>query len=196
MLKTILMMYITLAPTILAGIFNMIWVKLPVLNALKKPVDGGHTLGDGRRIFGDNKTWKGIAGYLILNALFAVLWGLLCSQTDLNRLNLFYISHGNTVPYNLLIGVLLGLGYSLFELPNSFLKRRLDIEPGKTVKGFWKVFFILLDQADSIFGVALVVWLFYDIGILLYLGFVALGAITHLLLNMLLYFAHLRKNMF
>ena len=189
-------MYITLAPTILAGIFNMIWVKLPVLNALKKPVDGCHTLGDGRRIFGDNKTWKGIAGYLILNALFAVLWGLLCSQTDLNRLNLFYISRGNTVPYNLLIGVLLGLGYSLFELPNSFLKRRLDIEPGKTVKGFWKVFFILLDQADSIFGVALVVWLFYDIGILLYLGFVALGAITHLLLNMLLYFAHLRKNMF
>ena len=63
-------------------------------------------------------------------------------------------------------------------------------------KGFWKVFFIFLDQADSIFGVALVVWLFYDIGILLYLGFVAVGAVTHLILNMLLYFAHLRKNMF
>ena len=91
---------------------------------------------------------------------------------------------------------MLGLGYSLFELPNSFLKRRLDITPGKTIKGFWKVFFIFLDQADSIFGVALVVWIFHDIGILLYLGFVAAGAVTHIVLNMLLYFAHLRKNMF
>lgn len=196
MLKTVLMMYVTLAPTILAGIFNMIWVKLPILRVLRKPIDAGHTLKDGRRIFGDNKTWKGIAGYILLNTVFAVLWGLLCSQTVLGSLSFFYAGHSNTVAYNLLIGVLLGLGYSLFELPNSFLKRRLDIEPGKTVKGFWKVFFIFLDQADSIFGVALVVWLFYDIGILLYLGFVAVGAVTHLILNMLLYFARLRKNMF
>ena len=92
--------------------------------------------------------------------------------------------------------MLLGLGYSLFELPNSFLKRRLDITPGKSVSGFWKVFFIFLDQADSVFGVALVVWLFYPLGIGLYLLYVLVGAGTHLLLNMMLYFMHLRKNMF
>ena len=90
----------------------------------------------------------------------------------------------------------MGLGYSLFELPNSFLKRRLDITPGKTLKGFWKVFFIFLDQADSVFGVALVVWIFYPLGILLYIAYVLVGALTHIILNMLLYFMKLRKNMF
>ena len=151
---------------------------------------------DGRRIFGDNKTWKGIAGYVLLNTVFTVLWGFVCLNPKVAELDFFYLNHGSTIPYNILVGVLLGLGYSLFELPNSFLKRRLDIEPGKTIKGFWKVFFIFLDQADSIFGVALVVWIFHDIGILLYLGFVAVGAATHIILNMLLYAAHLRKNMF
>lgn len=196
MFKTILMMYVTLAPTVLAGIFNMIWVKVPFLKFLSRPIDGGRSLKDGHRIFGDNKTWKGIVGYVLLNVLFAFIWGFVCSGQQMRELNFFYLTHENTLSYNLLIGVLLGLGYSLFELPNSFLKRRLDIQPGKTIKGFWKVFFIFLDQADSIFGVALVVWIFYDIGILLYLGFVLLGAATHLILNMLLYFAHLRKNMF
>ena len=38
------------------------------------------------------------------------------------------------------VALLLGLGYSLFELPNSFLKRRLGIEEGKTAKGFKKYF--------------------------------------------------------
>ena len=190
------MMYVTLAPTILAGVFNMVWIKLPVLESLRKPIDCGKSLKDGKRIFGDNKTWKGIVGYILLNMVFAVIWGFVCRTGILASLNFFYLEHDNTVLYNVLIGVLLGMGYSLFELPNSFLKRRLDITPGKTIKGFWKVFFIFLDQADSIFGVALVVWMFHDIGILLYLGFVAVGALTHIIFNMLLYFAHLRKNMF
>mgnify|MGYP001393277506 CR=1 FL=1 len=93
-------------------------------------------------------------------------------------------------------GVLLGFGYALFELPNSFLKRRLDITPGKTISGGWKAFFIFLDQADSIFGCALVVWLFYDLGIGLYLLYVLIGALTHIIVNMLLYVCKLRKNPF
>ena len=195
-LTTVLMMYVTLAPTILAGIFNMIWIKLPVLKSTAKPIDAGKNFVDGKRIFGDNKTWKGIIGYVLLNTFFAVIWGFVCKIGTLESLDFFYVNHENTVVFNLLVGVLLGLGYSLFELPNSFLKRRLDITPGKTIKGFWKVFFIFLDQADSIFGCALVVWLFYDCGILLYLGFVAVGAFTHILLNVLLYLAKLRKNPF
>ena len=196
LLNTIVFMYVTLVPVILAGILNMIWVKLPILKFLSKPVDFGRNFVDGRRIFGDNKTWKGIAGYLIFNTLFAVIWGVVCRQAGINSWNFFYWRHENTFAYNLLIGFLLGLGYSLFELPNSFLKRRFDIKPGKSVSGFTKVFFIFLDQADSIFGVALVVWLFCDIGVLCYLLYVLIGAATHLILNMLLYFMKLRKNMF
>lgn len=196
MLRIIGMMYVTLVPTVLAGIIVMLWCKLPILKAIAKPIDFGKNFTDGRRLFGDNKTWKGMLGYIIFNTLFSVLWGLACTNQSLGGLNFFYQSHENTIAFNLLIGVLLGLGYSLFELPNSFLKRRLDITPGKTLKGFWKVFFIFLDQADSVFGVALVVWFFYPLGIGLYLLYVLIGAATHLLLNMMLYFMHLRKNMF
>ena len=196
LLNNIAYMYVTLVPVILAGVLNMVWVKLPVMKFAAKPVDFGKNFTDGRRIFGDNKTWKGIIGYVLFNTVFTVLWGVICGAAHIEHLDYFYLGHENTLGFNLLIGVLLGLGYSLFELPNSFLKRRLDIRPGKTVSGFTKVFFIFLDQADSVFGVALVVWIFYDLGILLYLLYVLVGAATHLLLNMMLYFMKLRKNMF
>ena len=157
MLKTILMMYVTLTPVILSGIANMAWCKSSVLESTRKPIDNGKSLPDGKRIFGENKTWKGLIGYLLFNTLFTVLWGLLCKAATWERLDFFYILHENTVKFNLIIGVLLGLAYSLFELPNSFLKRRLGITPGKTMNGLCKVFFVFLDQADSIFGCAMVV---------------------------------------
>ena len=37
--KTILMMYVTLLPSILSGVFNMIWCKLPILKSLQIPMD-------------------------------------------------------------------------------------------------------------------------------------------------------------
>ena len=196
MLTTVLMMYITLAPAILSGILNMIWCKTGLLKSLKKPMDMGRNFTDGRRIFGDNKTWKGFLGYLVFNTIFSVIWGLLCSTAGIDHLNFFYVDHDNTLLFNILTGFLIGCGYALFELPNSFLKRRLDITPGKTISGFWKFFFVFLDQADSVFGCALVVWLFYDLGIVLYLAYVLVGALTHIILNVLLYMAKLRKNPF
>ncbi len=196
-MEVIIFMFITLMPAILAGIATMIWCKLSILKFLNKPIDGGKYLRDGKRIFGDNKTWKGLCGYIVINILFFLLWGFLSQRSEYLQLhNYFYIDYKNTPSYNLLLGVLSGLGYSLFELPNSFLKRRLDIRPGKTISGGWKVFFVFLDQADSVFGCALVVWLFYDIGLLTYIEFILVGAVTHIILNMLLYFLHLRKNMF
>jgi len=195
-MKMILMMYVTLFPAILAGIFNMIWCKLPILGALKKPMDGGRCLRDGKRIFGDNKTWKGLVGYLLLNTLITVLWGVICQAAGWNSYNFFYLNRDNTLLFNLGVGFLLGLGYALFELPNSFIKRRLSIEPGKPTEGVWKVLFIFLDQADSVFGCCLVVCLFYEMTVWFYLLYVLVGAVTHIVCNVLLYFMGLRKNPF
>jgi hypothetical protein len=190
------MMYVTLCPVIIAGVLNMIWCKSKVMKWAKVPMDFGKTLSDNKRIFGDNKTWKGFFGYILLNTICAILWGAVCRAAGIEELNFFYANNKNTFLFNLLIGILLGLGYALFELPNSFLKRRLGITPGKTISGAWRAFFIILDQADSIFGCALVVWLFYDLGIGLYLLYVLVGAFTHIIFNMLLYFCKLRKNLF
>ena len=194
--KTIASMYVTLAPMIAAGIINMIVCKLRIFRALQVPMDGGRCLRDGNRIFGDHKTWKGFISYILLGAICSASWGRIIRNTDLNALDYFYAAHENTLLFNIINGLLLGFAYALFELPNSFLKRRLGIAPGKSVEGVWKGFSVFLDQADSMFGCALVVWLFYDLGIARYIAFVLLGALTHILLNMLLYFAHLRKNMF
>ncbi len=196
MLHLIAQMYVTLGPVILAGIFNMIFCKLKILKSMQVPMDGGRVLRDGNRIFGDNKTWKGFLGYLIFGTVFTVIWGFVIRNTALNSLDFFYINNENTLTFNMIVGVLLGLAYALFELPNSFVKRRLGITPGKPATGIKKAIFVFVDQADSIFGCALVVWLFYDLGILKYIGFVVVGAVTHIIFNMLLYFAHLRKNMF
>lgn len=193
---TIGKMYITLLAPVLSGIFNMVWCKLKILKKLNTPMDFGKNFIDGKRIFGDNKTWKGFVGYLLFNVIFSVGLGLLWNALKITDMNFFYESMENNVINNLGIGILLGLGYSLFELPNSFIKRRLDIKPGKTINGIKKVIFVFLDQADSVFGCCLVVSLFYNMTLTFYMLYVLLGAITHILLNVLLYFMRLRENMF
>ena len=192
----ILRMYVTLMGPIIAGIVNSIFCKTSLLKKLNKPMDFKKKFIDNKRIFGDNKTWKGFVGYIIFNVIFAIIFGFIWKLCKIEDLNYFYQNYDNTVSFNILIGFLLGLFYGLFELPNSFIKRRLDIKEGKTTSGFKKIFFIFLDQADSVLGMALVVWMFYPIGIKKYLLFVLVGALTHIIINMLLYFLHLRKNMF
>lgn len=191
-------MYITLLPVILAGIMNMVWCKLKVCSFLKKPIDFGKSFFDGKRIFGDNKTFKGFIGMIIFGILFSVLWGIILGKTtSLATYNYFYRNYNNSLLYNTFIGALMGVAYALFELPNSFIKRRLDITPGKNdISGFKRVFFIFLDQADSIFGCVLVVCIFFPLPVWYYFVYVLVGALTHIIFNVLLYFCHLRKNMF
>ena len=196
-LTSLAFMYVTLMPVIFAGVLNMVFCKLPILGFMKKPIDGGKNFTDGRRIFGENKTWKGFAGYVILGTPMTLLWGFICKASPvLASHDFFYLEHENKVTYNLLVGVLVGIAYALFELPNSFMKRRMGIEPGKTMKGWQKVLFVFLDQADSIFGCVLVVCIFHPLPVWFYFVYVIVGAVTHIIFNMLLYFAHLRKNMF
>ena len=109
---------------------------------------------------------------------------------------MFYGKTSNTVLTNLWIGFLLGLFYGIFELPNSFVKRRLGITPGKSLSGLKKAFFVFMDQADSVFGCVLVVCIYAPMTVGFYLLYVAVGAVTHILINMLLYACKLRKNMF
>lgn len=191
-------MYVTLLPVILAGVMNMVWCKIKVCAFLKKPVDFGKNFPDGRRVFGDNKTFKGFIGMIIFGIIFSVIWGLISEgNASLTAYNYFYRNYSNSILYNIMTGALSGFAYALFELPNSFLKRRLDITPGKNdISGVKRVFFVFLDQADSVFGCVLVVCIFYPLPLWYYFVYVLVGAVTHIIFNMLLYFCHLRKNMF
>lgn len=196
MMKILASMYITLMSAVVAGVINSVWCKTGALKCLQKPMDGGKNFFDGRRIFGDNKTWKGFIGYIVLNIICMTVWGFVCKSAELESLNMFYDKVPNTVLNNSIIGFLLGVAYGVFELPNSFIKRRLGIVPGKSVDGLKKSVFIFFDQADSVFGCVLVVCFYRPMSLGFYLVYVAVGAVTHILINMLLYCAKLRKNMF
>ena len=52
--------------------------------------------------------------------------------------------------------ILLGIGMTFGELPNSFLKRQLEIPPGRKKKGPLGILFFVFDQVDLIIGI----WIF------------------------------------
>src|SRR5688572_19354487 len=122
MLDYSLLLVHMVAPVLLGGVSNMVFVKMPALDRLKRPIDAGRCAPDGRRILGDNKTWKGLAGMIALSAWWSVLIDGAIGQLA------WPVAPAPFEP--VLLGALLGLAYSLAELPNSFAKRRLDIAPG------------------------------------------------------------------
>ena len=149
-------MYVTAMPVILGGVGNMIFTKTPLYKNHRAPMDGGRVWRDGKRILGDNKTWIGFVSMTALTAASQVAWGKYCAIRGLNALHDLYRVQENTLALNLVSGTLYGLAYAVCELPNSFVKRRFDIRPGKTESGaVGKVFFVV-DQIDSLLGVFLV----------------------------------------
>ncbi|MHC5217833.1 CDP-archaeol synthase [Enterococcus sp. LJL128] len=193
----VLQMYITLMPVILAGILNMVWCKSSILKNAAVPIDQGKVLKDGQRLFGENKTWKGFGGYLLWGSVSGLVWGWFNQLLPyLEAHNFLYTYHANQVPYNLLMGLAFGAAYAICELPNSFLKRRAGIRPGKPAKGQVQLLFFLLDQIDSLLGCVWVLTLVYPMSAAFYSLFVILGGLTHIGINVILYKLHLRKNIF
>lgn len=176
----VMKMYITLMSVILGGIGNMIFVKTTFYKNHRRAIDNG------KNIFGNNKTWIGAFSMIIQVTIFQIL----LSYTPITKYNYIYEINENSFILNLIIGLLLGLAYIIFELPNSFVKRRLKIEPGKTKN--WISY--IVDQIDSILGVTIVLCFFTDMTISRFLGYIILGAITHSVINLILYFIKIRKN--
>lgn len=193
-LKIVQRLIISFTPVIMAGILNMFWVKVGP-DRLRIPLDHGLTLADGRRLFGQNKTYLGLVGYVMFHSLAAFAWGIMNAIWPfLEDNNYFYQMHENNAFYNILIGALMGLAYTLFELPNSFMKRRVGIEEGKSAKGIASLLFTFLDQVDSLVGVGLVLCIFYPLGIKRFLILIFIGFFMHALINFILYLLGLRKN--
>lgn len=108
------------------------WTK--VLNV---PVDMNRRI-DGKRIFGDNKTWRGVIFGVLAGTLIALVQGYLYELRTFRSISMVDYSHP------ILLGFLMGLGDHVGDLFESFMKRRLDIRPGDP--------FIPFDQLDGPIG--------------------------------------------
>ena len=186
----IISLYISMLPVILGGVFNMLFVKIKALNFLRIPVDGGKSLKR-KRIFGNSKTVLGFIGMILGTVLAAILWGL--KQTGLEHYNLIYKNYPNMVYFNLLSGALFGFAYMLFELPNSFIKRRFDIDATTRGRFPTNIATFVYDQIDSMIGVMLVLAIFAELSFMQYILAVLLGGITHVAVNMILILFKVRK---
>ncbi len=109
------------------------------------PMDFGRSLRDGRRILGDGKTWRGLAGGIASGFLLGLVLTLLGSLADPR------LSFGDW-PWVLGVIVLLSLGALLGDILGAFVKRRLGLPRGAKAPG--------LDQYDFLLGAFLLLLLF------------------------------------
>lgn len=105
----------------------------PVIVGGGSRLDGGTTLADGRALLGKTKSVRGFVGGILVGiivaAIVSVLWPMLLFG---NQQALF------------LSGVLLSVGALVGDALGSFVKRRMDIGPGKQC--------MVLDQIDFLIG--------------------------------------------
>ena len=142
-----------LLPLLGGALFHGLCMKYGWLAWLARPIDGGRALGK-RPLFGRSKTWR---GPVTVAAGAAATWAL--QQRALHEIDA--IAAIEVVDFAMLpgwwFGAALGAAAELAELPNSFVKRRLGIEPGATARGrLSRAVFYLWDQLDLLVGYWLV----------------------------------------
>lgn len=153
---------IVLVPLLITSVLHMVVVKEVWFRALRIPI--------WQSVFGENKTWRGVIFVPTTNAIIV--------------LAVSYIVQVN-VDYPLLLGYFLGLGYLMFELPNSFLKRMVGIQAGGHHETH-KYLFYFLDKTDSAFGVTLIYTMITGISIWMATALFVINSLTHVAVALIL----------
>jgi CDP-2,3-bis-(O-geranylgeranyl)-sn-glycerol synthase len=176
-------LFLTLAFA-LAGLLHCLWLRSPRSSSFRVPIDGGRSLA-GRRVFGDNKTWRGFvvmvpavgAAFALLRLLGTLLPG---GWPD----GLWQLSPAGYA----VLGSWTGFGFMAGELPNSFCKRRLGIEPGAApTHSAGKAVCFLCDRLDSIAGAFLALTCAVPVPPLAVLYLLAVGPALHASFSVLLF---------
>jgi CDP-archaeol synthase len=140
-----------LSPLLLGLAFHGLCLKFGWLAWLGRPIDAGVTLR-GRRLLGDNKTYRGVVAVAVGTAAGVGLQVLLYRAGMVRGAGLLPYANPSVVG----LGLALGAAAMLGELPNSALKRQLGIAPGEAGGAITGSVFYVLDQIDMLLGVWLV----------------------------------------
>ncbi len=166
-------------PLLISGsLHHFLVIKNNSFRILAKPVDFGIKFGN-RRLFGDSKTFRGFLVVIFLIGFF--MWAI----------NAFFCIRLNLNPF--VSGALLGLGYSLGELPNSFLKRRLGVKESRSAPGFLGAVLYIIDQTDSIIGSLIFLPLVYSPSLTLVVTLFVCGSVAHAFVDICLYLFGYKK---
>ncbi len=140
------------SPLLLGLALHGFCIKFDLLSFLCNPIDRGQSFR-GKRIFGDNKTYRGVVVVGLGTAIGFVIQSLVLHRiASIRNLELFDYAFIKSAP----LGFAVGVAAMLSELPNSFIKRRFEIAPGSAARG-WKMWvFYIYDQIDFLVGTWLV----------------------------------------
>jgi len=130
-------LFYLLFPVFTANMAPQIASRLGIFEKLDRPVDFGKSVF-GKRIFGQNKTFRGFA----VGVFFAMLVSFLQYILDLNRI--IEIEKLSGIEQFLMFGFLAGFGALAGDSIESFFKRQISIKEGRP--------FVPFDQIDYILG--------------------------------------------
>ena len=145
------------------------------------PIDLGKRWSDGRKVFGDGKTYRGFLGGMFCGILAGLVEIWVWSSFNLTAL-----------PRQTLLSIaLLAAGALLGDLVKSFFKRRLSKERGES----WP----LADQYDLVIGSFVLIllvypqWLFENITLPVAAWIVIITPILHRVVNIIGYYIGVKE---
>lgn len=170
-----------LAAFTLAGAAQTAWFAAPQSHAFAVPLDGGRRIR-GRRVFGDHKTLRGFVVMVPATALsFAFLRTF---AADAAQAWLWPMPPGAYAA----LGAWAGFGFMAGELPNSFLKRQLDIAPGDGPAHPAAAFcHFVLDRIDSGIGMLVAMSVVVDVPGLTWACVLVIGPFIHWSFSVLMF---------
>lgn len=171
--------FLLIMPVVFAGALHMLAVKKDILHRTKVPINSS--------LLGANKTYRGI----ILMPTFTAIGTFLLYLSNEYLPTSIRLSLGFW--QSIQLGVLLGIAYVLFELPNSFFKRQLGIPPGKSADKY-RLFFRLLDCLDSTIGCLMVFHFFLRVEFISLIILLVLGLTAHPITTNILYMFRIRHE--
>jgi hypothetical protein len=147
------------SPLLVGLTIHGLCIKFGWFSFLTQPVDRGKTFR-GKRIFGANKTYRGIVAVAAGTALGFALQAFVLHEYEIFRqLELLDYTSDKIIDF----GLIFGIAAMISELPNSFVKRQIGIAPGEAASGVSSWFFYVFDQLDFLIGAWAVLALFVSV---------------------------------
>lgn len=143
-------------PLLISGISLITILKLNLIKWLNIPIDLGKSL-EGKRVFGDSKTYRGIIVLMLMGTAVSTLLHI-GSKIGFSSY-IHPIFSGSPIS----TGLIYTIPYILGELVNSFFKRRIDIPPGGVSTTSFKSLQPLFDLSDGIIFTAIALVIFTSV---------------------------------